>query len=118
VTYEIGQLVKRASVCEEHAECVKVNTSTECRGTCGEWVNEKYQYRVERRIWRLDRRICGDYREDGCPYATPLCMYERGLCVDGHCRGVSVLPKPIEPTTDIGILEIPLQDLAERASSP
>jgi hypothetical protein len=67
-------------------------------------------------VRRLDERICSDYVEDGCPRAIPLCMFQRGLCVDGHCRGLSVLPFPIEPEADVGILEIPLAELEERAS--
>jgi hypothetical protein len=115
VTHRIGQIVDRASRCEEHQDCARINTSTECMGTCGAWVNRRYQHRVERIIRRLDQRICSTYREDGCPVAMPLCLFDRGLCVDGQCRGVPVLPIPIEPTTELDVLEIPLQELQQNA---
>ena len=114
VTGRIEDLVKRASRCEAHRECALANTSTECQGTCGAWVNRRYRHRVGKIVRRLDERICSTYLEDGCPRAIPLCMFQRGLCVDGHCRGVPVLPIPLDPDADVGILEVPLEELQER----
>jgi hypothetical protein len=113
ITRRIDHLVLRASRCDSHDECVQISTSTECRGTCGAWVNEHHAPRVRKHIDRLNRRICGTYLEDGCPFATPGCMHERGLCVDGRCRGISVLPRPVPSLEDLGILEEPAENLLD-----
>jgi hypothetical protein len=118
VTSRIDQLVKRASRCESHRECVRADTSTECQATCGAWINRRYQHRVEKMIDRLDERICSEYQEDGCPRAIPICAFERGLCVDGQCRGISVMPIPVPPGHDLEIIEIPGDRLLELQRDP
>ncbi len=114
VTRRIAQVVERTNACRVHSDCALVDTSTECLGTCGEWVNRRHERRVLRFVHRLDRRICSTFNEDGCPTATPACLFQRGLCIDGECRGVSILPRPLTPESDADLLEIPLQDLEDR----
>lgn len=113
VTRRIGHIVKRASECRHHRECVQIQTSTRCMGTCGAWVNAHHEHRVERIISRIDRRICRSFQEDGCPFATPGCLFERGACVDGRCRGVPVLPIPAPSESDLGILDVPTESLLD-----
>jgi hypothetical protein len=107
-------VVEKTNECREHSDCARVDTSTECLGTCGEWVNRRYERRVLRFVHRLDRRVCSTFNEDGCATATPACLHERGLCVDGECRGVSILPKPLSAESDVHLLEIPLRELEEQ----
>ncbi len=114
VTRRIGHIVKRASECRHHGDCVQIQTSTHCLGTCGAWVNAQHEHRVERIIDRIDRRTCRSFQDDGCPFATPACMFERGACVDGRCRGVLVLPVPARPDSDLGILEVPIESLLDQ----
>jgi hypothetical protein len=85
---KIKRVVRRASRCETANQCVRVDTGTQCRGSCGAWVNRLYAQPVERIVGRIDRRICDGYQADGCPYATPGCLAERGVCRRGRCRGV------------------------------
>ncbi len=97
VTHRINQLVRRASRCHQSRECVRIDTTTECVGTCGAWVNQRYAEVVKRAIDQLDEKICSTYQEDGCPFATPACQLERGACVRGQCVGVPVSSQSIEP---------------------
>lgn len=81
------RLVRRMSLCEADAQCVHADTTTACQGTCGAWINRMYRTPFARRLARLDKRICGTYQADGCPYATPGCLAETGVCGDGRCTG-------------------------------
>jgi hypothetical protein len=67
-----------------------------------------------RLVARLNEAICSDFLEDGCPFATPACLFERGVCVDRRCRGVPVLPSPVPPDGDLGSLDTPISELLER----
>jgi hypothetical protein len=118
VTEKIGSLVKRAGRCETHRECTRIDTSTECVATCGEWVNRRYDDRVQKMIHRLDERICSEYLDDGCPRPVPICAFERGVCVDGHCRGISVMPIPVPPYDRLEEVEIPGDRLLELERKP
>ncbi len=92
----IGKLVRRGSRCRADSECTSIDTTTRCRGTCGAFVNKRRAARIERAIDRLDRKICSDYQEDGCPFATPACLAVvlQPACRENRCTGV---PFSIEP---------------------
>lgn len=80
------RLVRRTNRCESDEQCMRVDTSTGCQGACGEWISRMYVVPFDRRLDRIDRRVCGTYQDDGCPYATPGCIADRGACVRGRCR--------------------------------
>ena len=94
----IDRLVARGARCREHDDCVQVQTTTRCRGTCGEVVNRRAARKIERAIARLDRKVCDTYQEDGCPFATPSCAPVVPACVENRCvaRPVLELPPPID----------------------
>ncbi len=94
LNHKIARLVHRASRCEADRDCVHIGTSTQCGGSCGAFINERFEEKVGRRIERLDEKICDGFREDGCPFATPACQAVRGVCVEGRCAGVPLLPGP------------------------
>jgi hypothetical protein len=87
---KINRVVEKTRPCRDDADCVRIDTSTECRGTCGAWINSMYAARVENFIDHVDRRYCDGYQEDGCPYTTPRCVNETGQCIRGACTGVPV----------------------------
>jgi hypothetical protein len=98
VTYKIDHLVKRTSACRSDDDCVYVNTSTGCAGTCGAFVHERYENRVEKIVDHIDRRICDGYVKRGCPVVTPGwrgCLAVRGACVENRCQAVPWRPIPI-----------------------
>ena len=94
VNHKIERLIHRASRCRADQDCVHIETTTQCGGTCGAFINGKYEEKVGRRIRRFDHKICDGFVEDGCPFATPGCQAVRGVCVEGRCAGVAVLPGP------------------------
>ena len=102
VTYAIAELVEKGSYCRMDRDCVQIATSTECVGTCGAFVNKKYARSIQRNIWRLNRKVCGSYQEDGCPFATPACLATEPACVKNRCTGVPILPDPRpQPVFDV-----------------
>lgn len=110
VQRRIGRWVERASACEVDADCVRVETSTECLGTCGEFVNRRFADRIERGRQKLDRRVCSDYQADGCPYATPTCVSSSPHCVKGRCQGSPFGSQP-------GVERAPSFDLSDSGTA-
>lgn len=98
---KVEKLVHRASRCEADGDCAHIDTSTQCGGTCGAFVNARYEKKVSQLIDRLDARICDGFREDGCPYATPACQAVRGACVEGRCEAVPLRPVPLPMPIEI-----------------
>lgn len=88
VAHVTGAIVDRAARCNRDEQCVRIDTSTGCQGTCGAWINRHYLSRVERYLDRIDQRYCASYREDGCTFITPRCRNEVAACVEGQCIGV------------------------------
>jgi hypothetical protein len=74
--------------CLRDEDCVRIDTSTSCQGTCGAWVNSRMMPQVERRLRQVDAKICASFATDNCPRATPRCLNERGICERGRCTGV------------------------------
>ena len=87
---KIDRAVMLAARCTRDQQCVRVETWTDCQGTCGAWVNQRYAPLVRRVVRYADERICNAY--DGCPFAAPRCVAERGVCSDGRCAGESAVP--------------------------
>lgn len=81
----INRVVEKAGVCRADEDCVRVDTSTQCQGTCGAYVNRMFARRVQRFIDQVDERHCTGYQEAGCPFATPDCQETVGACVGGAC---------------------------------
>ena len=86
-TEKIETMVERHNRCRHDRQCAWVSTSTECQGSCGAFVRRNFRKRFDRRIRRLDRRVCTGYQQDGCPYATPGCIGEQGICINRRCAG-------------------------------
>jgi len=84
-TRKIARLVRRTNRCETSEQCVHVGTTTECMGTCGEWISRMYEAPFRRALRRADRRICGDYQDDSCRYSTSDCVIDGGVCLEGRC---------------------------------
>jgi len=87
----IERIVMRASRCSSADECVRVDTSTRCQGTCGAWINARHQRNFDRVMSYIDRRMCTQHHDLGCPYSTPRCVNEEAVCERGRCRGQFVL---------------------------
>lgn len=83
----IRMVSDRSRRCFRDADCVHVDTSTECEGTCGTFVNRMRRSFVARANRYLDHKICSAYQDDGCPYATPGCLQLEPACVEGLCTG-------------------------------
>lgn len=93
----IDRVIDKTQSCRADDQCVKVDTSTGCQGTCGEYINRRWARRVQNFIGNVDARYCTGYKEDGCAYATPACLDTIGACVRGMCTGVpapAVRPVP------------------------
>ncbi|WP_437717190.1 hypothetical protein WMF45_12695 [Sorangium sp. So ce448] len=71
--------------CASDNDCVMVDTSTECGGTCGEVVNRAGVHQMRRLIVHLDATVCREHRRMGCPYGTPACLASRPVCAAGAC---------------------------------
>lgn len=91
----IDQLIDRVNVCQEDADCVAVDTSTQCRRSCSDTriVHRRFQAKVQRLIGRLDHSLCSRYRGMGCPPVVTHCPQAgggplRGVCEAGRCKAV------------------------------
>lgn len=98
----IRRVIEKTRPCRADDECVAIDPSTECRGSCPAYVNGLYARRVQNFIDHVDERYCSGYQEDGCPYSTPSCQQTVGACVRGRCTAVPAAvpgpdPLPIDP---------------------
>jgi hypothetical protein len=96
VAETVARWVQRATRCRQDSDCVRLDTSTGCLRTCGVFVNARAIPRLERRLDRLDVRICDDYLADGCPPVAPLCLPTHGECVERRCVTVPEFPIPLD----------------------
>ncbi len=98
VSLAIRKVIEKNSSCRNDSDCVGIRSGTECRGSCGAYVNRWRADRVKRKIERLDRKICSDFEEDGCSFeavACPAVILNPG-CVNNRCTGgVSRRPLPV-----------------------
>lgn len=81
----IDKWVDRKNRCESASDCVHIDTSTGCRGTCGTFVNAEKRDKVASKLERADEKFCTDYIGDGCPYSTPSCIRQEAVCIGGRC---------------------------------
>lgn len=84
----LARVLTNSNRCNTAADCVRVETSTRCQGTCGAWVHYRRADMVRRTVGHLDRGICAVHERNQCPYATPRCINESAACVEGRCQGV------------------------------
>ncbi|XXX80747.1 hypothetical protein WMF30_18490 [Sorangium sp. So ce134] len=71
--------------CATDNDCVMVDTSTDCGGTCGEVINRAGVQQMRRVISHLNATVCREHRRMGCPYGTPACLASRPVCARGAC---------------------------------
>ena len=88
----IDRVVELTRQCNADADCVQVDSSSACRGTCGAWINQHYAERVRKLIDYLDQRYCATFQADGCPLEAPKCSAQRGACVHGLCTAAPATP--------------------------
>ena len=90
VSRAIRRVVEKNSSCRHDSDCVAIRSGTECRGSCGAYVNRWRADRVKRKVERLDRKICSDFEEDGGNFEAVACLAVvlKPGCVDNRCTGV------------------------------
>ncbi|WP_437995347.1 hypothetical protein WMF26_29065 [Sorangium sp. So ce185] len=71
--------------CATDSDCVMVDTSTDCGGTCGEVIHRAGVQPMRRVISNLNATVCREHRRMGCPYGTPACLASRAVCARGEC---------------------------------
>lgn len=71
--------------CAADSDCVMVDTSTYCGGTCGEVIHRAGVDQMRRVISRLNATVCRENWTMGCPYGTPACLASRPVCAGGEC---------------------------------
>ena len=97
VVRAIRKIVEKNSRCRDDSDCVVIDSRTECVGSCGVYVNRRRADRVKPRIERLDRKICGDFEEDGCTFEPVFCLAVilQPSCVDNRCTGAFSTGRPL-----------------------
>jgi hypothetical protein len=83
----LGKMLRRTRRCLRDEDCRRIETNTECRGTCGVFVNRLHAPLIGRAVRYLDHKVCSLYQDDGCPYAEPQCEAQEAVCVEGFCTG-------------------------------
>ena len=82
----ISAAVAAGKTCTEDAQCVMVDTSTACSGTCGAAVNQSATMAVGYVVGWVDEHLCEAHDYAGqCGYSTPSCSAPDPGCVDGLC---------------------------------
>ncbi len=94
----VAAVVKRSNYCRMDSDCVRIDDSTRCGGTCGAFVNGSRARRASRLIDRIDTKICSDYTANGCPLAIPGCLVQVPACIDHRCVGIGAPPPLPLPT--------------------
>ncbi|WP_437782131.1 hypothetical protein [Sorangium sp. So ce1097] len=92
--------------CAADNDCVIVDTSTYCGGTCGEVIHRAGVQQMRRVISHLNATVCGEYSRMDCPYGTPACLASRAVCAGGECTSepAATLPGSALPADDPGAL--------------
>jgi hypothetical protein len=91
-TNRIERIIDHTRPCVRDADCVRIDSSTGCQGSCGMWVHKRFAARVRKFIEHVDQRYCSNFHADGCTYVTPRCQGEVGACVAGECTGQPFRP--------------------------
>ena len=71
--------------CTADSDCTTVMPSTDCMGACPVPVNVDGVDEVLAAIEYANATWCENYTEDGCPYATPDCLWFVPVCENGIC---------------------------------
>ncbi|XYH93633.1 hypothetical protein ACMHYB_38075 [Sorangium sp. So ce1128] len=71
--------------CATDNDCVMVDTSTDCGGTCGEVINRAGVQQMRRVISHLNATVCRELRRMDCPFGSPACLATRPVCAGGAC---------------------------------
>ncbi|XXT14955.1 hypothetical protein WME94_32375 [Sorangium sp. So ce429] len=92
--------------CVTDNDCVMVDTSTDCGGTCGEVIHRAGVQQMRRVITHLNATVCRENRRMDCPYSTPACLSSRAVCAGGACTSepAATLPESALPADDPGAL--------------
>ncbi len=82
----IMDAVSKHQACSAKSDCVVVQTSTACSGTCGQAVNKAGEADVKKAVANADSTVCkpNDYAGK-CGYSTPSCAAPDPSCEQGKC---------------------------------
>ena len=82
----ITEAITKAKACSADADCLIVQTSTKCGGTCGEAVNKSQLDTVTEVVKWVDANICAVAGADSpCPFSEPSCIAPEPGCVNKAC---------------------------------
>jgi hypothetical protein len=84
----IDRVIQLTRQCTSDADCVRVDSATACRSTCGAFVNQRYAERVKKLIDYVDQRYCATFTADGCSKPVLRCPRQSAACVDNLCTSV------------------------------
>lgn len=71
--------------CNSKDDCVLFFSGTQCQGACQSVVNKSGETIIKDTLKQIDQTICHNYRQDGCPYATPGCTVVYAKCDNNQC---------------------------------
>jgi hypothetical protein len=86
----ISQAVQSHRSCQADADCVLVDTSTACAGSCGHAVALNDKDEVEAAVQEADALWCTDYSSSGCSKLQVRCASLDPVCANGECSLVEV----------------------------
>lgn len=81
----VDTAIKANLACSSDADCTLVFKGTQCAGACQAAVNKTGEAAVKAVIADVNATICNNYRQDGCPYASPSCAPVTAKCVQQQC---------------------------------
>ncbi len=83
---DLSAAINKSIDCSADADCVIVQTWSDCAGTCGSSVNTAKKDEVKSVVAWLDKNICKAFGfKSKCPFAQPKCMAPKPGCVAGKC---------------------------------
>lgn len=81
----VDAAVEANNSCRVDADCVAINLSTDCYGTCSGSVAASGADEVRDAINEANHEHCSGYVDDGCPFMTPECLAVEAVCKAGTC---------------------------------
>ena len=81
----VDAAVEANNSCRVDADCVAINLSTDCYGTCSGSVAATGADELRDAINEANRKHCSGYVDDGCPFRTPECLAVEAVCKAGTC---------------------------------
>lgn len=82
-------VVDEFQACTEDSDCTLASPGTECRGTCPVAMNKDGLDELAEAVAYANQTWCQDFFEDGCPYASPMCVFGTPACEGGQCVSVT-----------------------------